>query len=204
MFEKTKIARRRPMFHGVRNLMMCFLVGLALVTGFSNNPLEELLRLSLATPDPVSADSAEHEPSPLLSLVDSTTNGYKIKSIIQGKMSIELLSISVADSIRVEYLLMPRDVLPSIEVHYDHLLALTCFIRRDGPTRRPVIFAGVARLSDETGDIMHRSRFETKLSTLAFNLIDCSRASVASDLDWHALSDYHRTFPIPIGYSARN
>lgn len=199
MCEKAKKGQRRPSPRGLGYLTVVFLVVAALIIGAGHNSLREFMQSILSIATPIPADTPIPASDPVLAAAPTSTDANRIESIIYEQTGITVLTVTVADSIRVEYLLVPYEGIQVEEIHSKNLLEMICAVREIGPTRRPIIFAGVGRFVDELDEHVLRSRVETKLSTLAFNRIDCSSDIVANDVDWNTLSDYHRSFPILAG-----
>lgn len=196
MSEKAKAGKLQSS-RGLGYLTVLLLVAAALVIGAAHNPLKQFLQAILSIPTPISADTPLPTSNPISAVGTSSTDDIDIESIVYEQTDIEVLTVTVADNIRIEYLLVPYERSQTLEVHSRNMLAMICAIREVGPTRRAIIFAGVGRFIDEVDKPVLRSRVETKLSTLAFNLFECSSVSAAADVDWNAVSDYHRTFSIP-------
>ncbi len=187
MSDKRKVGQELPPSRWLGYLTALLLVAAVMITCATHNPLNDLVARILSASEKKAADS----PTPY-----SSVGGKDIESIINDIADIELLKVTVADNIRIEYLLFPRKEWQVFEGHENSMLAMTCAIRMVGPTRRPVIFAGVGRFVDGSGKSVLRSRAETMLSTLAFNLLDCSSDDTEAIIDWNEVSVYHRTFTI--------
>ena len=199
MSEKAKVGQRRPSPRGLGYLTVLLLVVAALIIGAGHVPLNEFVQsiLSSSTPLPANTPVPTSNAEPALAFTSADGNG--IVSIIHERTGITVLTVTVADSIRIEYLLAPPETKQVEVIHSNNMLQMICAIRQVGPTRRPIIFAGVGRFINDLDEELLRSRVETKLSTLSFNLIDCSYDIAANDVDWNSLSDYHRSFPKPEG-----
>lgn len=197
MPEKAKVDHKRPSSRGLGYLTVFLLIAAALIIGAAHNPLQEFLRQILSTPVPSPADTPPLTAYPIPVAKTSSTDEFGIEAVIREVTNVEVLTVTVADNIRVEYLLVPGEKSRVVDVHGKNMLSMICAIRQVGPTRRPIIFAGVGRFVDESGETVLRSRVETKLSTLPFNLMECSSDIVSTAIDWNKVSDYHRTYANP-------
>lgn len=188
MSGKRRVVKELPPSRGLGYLTALLLVAAVMIIGATDNLRMDLVVRIHSASEKTAADT----PAPY-----SSVSGKDIESIINHLADIELLKVTVADNIRIEYLLFARKEWQVFESHENSMLAMTCSIRMFGPTRRPIIFAGVGRFFDGSGKLVLRSRAETMLSTLAFNLLDCSSDDTEAIIDWNEVSVYHRTFTIP-------
>ena len=125
-------------------------------------------------------------------------NPIHIESLISSQTNVSVLNVTVGDSVRIEYALVPEAM--RIEaIHWREMLDMICALRKGGPARRSSIFVGVGRFLDTDGRPVLRPRVETKVSALTFNRMDCASNVSASDVDWRDISEYHLTFAIPKG-----
>ena len=201
MTRKAKRGQRSTLSRGLGYLTVIILVAAALVIGAGHQPLIQFINTLLATATPIPT----HMPIPTATDIPTSTNitvpvdPQRTESLIHTYTDVTVLAVTVGDSIRIEYLLVPQASMSIESIHNQQMLKLICALRETGPVRRPFIFAGVGRFIDEFDRTALRSRVETKLSTLAFNRTDCASDMPAVDIDWREISEYYKTFAIPDG-----
>lgn len=137
-------------------------------------------------------------PEDALASIPSSAEFDSIKAHIEGYTGIRILSTTVGDIIRIEYLLQPRRLWERDSLHNTQMYRMICALRQENIMRHPVIFAGLGRFKDATGTVVYRSRLETKLQAMNMNRIDCDAASPAEhQVNWFSESEYYYTYAIP-------
>ena len=192
MSEKIKVGQGRASARGLGYLTVLVLIAAALVIGAGHEPLTQFIDALLAAAAPSLA-------SPVSSPSDTPVESQRIESLIRTHTDVTVLTVTVADSIRVEYLLVPQAAMRTDQIHDQQMLKIICALRHAGLARRPTIFVGVGRFRDQLGKTVYRSRVETKLSALENNRIVCRSDSSATDVNWRRISEYYKTYPIPSG-----
>ena len=185
MSEKVKVGQGRASARGLGYLTVLVLIAAALVIGAGHKPLAQFINSLLAAVMP--------SPS------DTPAESQRIESLIRTHTDVTVLTVTVADSIRVEYLLVPQATMRTDQIHDQQMLKIICALRPGGLARRPTIFVGVGRFRDQLGKTVYRSRVATKLSALENNRIVCRSDSSATDVNWRRISEYYKTYPIPSG-----
>ena len=197
MSQKAKSGHGRPRPRVLEQLTILMLVLVALLVGASHSSLQAWVRDSLSIHVLVEEKAQHTRTDASFAVATLSIDNGSIESIIYGQLGLDVLTVTVAENIRIEYILYRSEESRVLQEHHSTMLTLICAIRKVSPTRRPIIFAGVARLIDRSGKMVYRSRVETKLSTLKFNLINCASLETSADVDWTSIADYHRTFVIP-------
>ena len=192
MSEKIKVGQDRASTRGLGYLTVLVLIAAALVIGAGHEPLTQFIDALLAAAVPSPA-------SPVSSPSDTPVESQRIESLIRTHTDVTVLTVTVADSIRVEYLLVPQAAMRTEQIHDQQMLKIICALRHAGLARRPTIFVGVGRFKDQLGKTVYRSRVETKLSALEKNRIACQSGASATDINWRRISEYYKTYPIPSG-----
>ena len=192
MSEKIKVGQGRASARGLGYLTVLVLIAAALVIGAGHKPLTQFIDALLAAAAPSPA-------SPVSSPSDTPVESQRIESLIRTHTDVTVLTVTVADSIRVEYLLVPQAAMRTEQIHDQQMLKIICALRPVGLARRPTIFVGVGRFKDQLGKTVYRSRVATKLSALENNRIVCRSDSSATDINWRRISEYYKTYPIPTG-----
>lgn len=198
MATKAKVVPSRSSSRGLSYLSIMLLVVAALVIGATHEPLKELLS---SIPARNSASMGASSKTEIVVLPDASAMDQlqHFESVILSKTNLTVLKVTIADSIRIEYILEPA----SIGVDSSHrqaVLAIACAFRHGGPVRRAVVFVGVGKYIDSAGHPALRSRAETKLSALRVNRMVCSPETTERDIDWGRESEYDIRFPIPRGF----
>ena len=197
MAGKVKVKPNRPSQRGLGYLTVILLITAALVIGAGHEPFKELLGAILNSKAGEALAPTETNTSPA-SNVKAFNNPTHIESLISSQTNVSVLNVTVGDSVRIEYALVPEAM--RIEaIHWREMLDMICALRKGGPARRSSIFVGVGRFLDTDGRPVLRSRVETKVSALTFNRMDCASEVSTSDVDWRDISEYHLTFAIPKG-----
>lgn len=194
--EKMKQSPRSS--RGLGYLSVMLLVAAALIIGAAHEPLKELLGASTNMNASQVVDPPEPETMPV-SGTPELEKPQQLESVILSKTDLTVLKVSFADSIRIEYILVPA----SIGVDSSHrqaVLTIACALRHGGPVRRAVVFVGVGKYIDSAGQPALRSRAETKLSALRVNRMDCSSELTERDFDWGRIAEYDIRFAIPRGF----
>ena len=192
MSEKVKAGQGRASARGLGYFTVLVLIAAALVIGAGHEPLTQFINSLLATVTPPPANSVPSPP-------DTPAESKRIESLIRTHTDVTVLTVTVADSIRVEYLLVPQAAMRTEQIHNQQTLKIICAMRHVGLARRPTIFVGVGRFKDQLGKTVYRSRVETKLSALENNRIVCQPDTSATDVNWRGISEYYETYPIPTG-----
>lgn len=192
MSEKIKVGQGRASARGLGYLTVLVLIAAALVIGAGHEPLTQFIDALLAAAAPSPA-------SPVSSPSDTPVESQRIESLIRTHTDVTVLTVTVADSIRVEYLLVPQAAMRTDQIHDQQMLKIICALRHAGLARRPTIFVGVGRFRDQLGKTVYRSRVATKLSALENNRIVCRPDTSATDVNWRRISEYYKTYPIPSG-----
>ena len=192
MSEKVKVGQGRASARGLGYLTVLVLIAAALVIGAGHEPLTQFIDALLAAAVPSPA-------SPVSSPSDTPVESQRIESLILTHTDVTILTVTVADSIRVEYLLVPQAAMRTAQIHDQQMMKIICALRPVGLARRPTIFVGVGRFRDQLSKTVYRSRVATKLSALENNRIVCRSDSSATDVNWRRISEYYETYPIPTG-----
>lgn len=197
MAGKVKVKQNRPSQRGLGYLTVIMLIAAALVIGAGHEPFKEILGAILNSKAGEALTPTEKDASPASNMTE-LNNPIHIESLISSQTNVSVLNVTVGDSVRIEYALVPEAM--RIEtIHWREMLNMVCALRKGGPARRSFIFVGVGRFLDTDGRPVLRSRVETKISALTFNRMDCASNVSASDVDWRNISEYHLAFAIPKG-----
>ena len=198
MPRKVKVKQSPRSSRGLGYLSVMLLVAAALIVGAAHEPLKDLLgNFTINNESPV-----VDPPEPATVLESETTELDKpkqLKSVIKSKTDLTVLKVTIADSIRIEYILEPA----SIGVDSSQrqaVLTIACALRHSGPVRRAVVFVGVGKYIDSAGQPALRSRAETKISALRVNRMVCSPETTERDIDWGRITEYDIRFGIPRGF----
>ncbi len=198
MPRKEKVKQSPRSSRGLGYLSVIVLVAAALVIGAAHDPLKELL--GNFTKNSESPDFDPPETETLLEL-DSTEleKPQQLKSVIFSRSGLTVLKVTIADSIRIEYVLEPASIgIDSSQRQAVHTIA--CTLRHVGPVRRAVVFVGVGKYVDSAGQPALRSRAETKLSALRMNQMNCTSETNERNIDWNRIAEYDIRFAIPRGF----
>lgn len=197
MTRKAKRADGRGNGNGIGFFVVALLVAASLIVGASHDPLRQLI-IKLLSSEPMEVPTAFPE------AISEQPNGTQLngpsflKSLISTNTDWSVLNVAIGKGLRIEYLL--EHTAARIEsIHQRAMYDIVCALRIVGPARRPTILVGVGRFLNATGQPVLRTRFETALSALEFNRIDCASSSRAEDVDWNRVSEYHVSFAIRPG-----
>ena len=198
MTRKEKVKRSPRSSRGLGYLSVIFLVAAALIIGAAHEPLKELFGTFTNMNESPVVDPPE--PEAVLALdTPELKKPQQLESVILSRTDLTVLKVTIADNIRIEYILEPA----SVGVDSSHRLAvltIVCALRHDGPVRRAVVFVGVGQFIDSAGQPALRSRAETKLSALRVNRMNCSIETSERDVDWGRIAEYDIRFAIPRGF----
>lgn len=202
MMKKPKVGQKHPPNRGLGYLTVLFLVAAALIIGASHGSLKQYVDDRVSTAQPLTSQS------PIPTISDSSlpstetaiefVGSQSIESLINNHTGVSILTVTVGDSIRIEYLLQIEESQKAERQHNQNMLDMICAIRQVSPTRRSITFAGVGRFIDKADMRVLRTRISTKLSTLAFNRVDCLSKN-SRNIDWSTIADHHQTYPTPNG-----
>jgi len=197
MAGKVKVKHNRPSQRGLGYLTVILLIAAALVIGAGHELFKEFIGAILNSESGEVLAPTETNASPA-SNVKALNNPIHIEALISSQTNVSVLNVTVGDSVRIEYALVPKAM--RIEtIHWREMLDMICALRKGGPARRSFIFVGVGQFLDIDRHPVLRSRVETKVSALTFNRMDCASNVSASDVAWRNISEYHLTFAIPKG-----
>ncbi len=183
---------------GLGYLSVMLLVAAALIIGSSNEPLKELLR----TFTNINESPVVDLPEPETGLAQDTPELAKpqqLESVIMSETDLTVLNVTIADSIRIEYILKPSSFGVDAS-HWQAVLAMTCALQKTGPARRAIVFVGVGRFVDSVSQPALRSRAETKLPALRVNRMNCTSDINERDVEWSRIAEYDIRFAIPRGF----
>lgn len=198
MPRKAKLKQSPRSSRGLGNLSVMLLIAAALIVGAAHEPLKELLGNFTINNDSPVVDPPE--PATVLeSVTPDLEKPQQLKSVIISRTDLTVLKVTIADSIRIEYVLEPASIgVDSSQRQAVHTIA--CELRQAGPVRRAVVFVGVGKYIDSAGQPALRSRAETKLSALRVNQLLCTSRSNERDVDWNRIAEYDIRFAIPRGF----
>ncbi len=198
MPRKEKVKQRPRSSRGLGYESVMVIVAAALIIGAAHEPLKELLgTFTIINESPV-VDPPEPEPV-LAPDTPELEKPQPLESVVLSKTDLTVLKVTIADSIRIEYILEPA----SIGVDSSQrqaVLTIACALRHSGPVRRAVVFVGVGKYIDSAGQPALRSRAETKMSALRVNRMVCSPETTERDIDWGRVAEYDIRFAIPRGF----
>ena len=193
--EKKKPSPRSSRSLGYMSVIC--LVAAALIIGAAHEPLKEWLG-SFAQVNAPAEVALREESAPSDSGVREPHKPQHIEYQIVSQTSLTVLKVTLADSIRIEYVLVPASI--GIDAsHRQAMFEMVCALREAGPARRAIVFVGVGRFIDSAGQPALRSRVESKLSALALNRIKCAPGTDSRDIDWHKVAEYNIKFAVPPG-----
>ena len=198
MSRKIKAKQNTRVSRGLGYLSVMLLVAAALIIGAAHEPLKKLLG-TFTDRDESSLVQPPVQETELVSSKSEIEKPQQLESVITSKTDLTILKVTIADSMRIEYILVPS----SIGVDANHrraIYAITCALQNTGKVRRSVVFVGVGRFIDSAGQPTLRSRAETRLTALRLNQVECSHDTSARDIDWNGIADYDIKFAIPRGY----
>ncbi len=198
MPRKEKVKQSPSSSRGLGYLSVTFLLAAALIIGAAHEPLKELLGTIINIKESPVVDP----PKPETVVVSDTSELEKpqqLESVILSKTDLTVLKVTIAESIRIEYILEPASIGLDAS-HRQAMLSLTCALRHDKLVRRAAVFVGVGKYIDSAGQPALRSRAETKLSALRVNRMDCSSETGERDIDWSHIAEYDIRFAVPRGY----
>ena len=198
MPRKEKMKQSPRSSRGLGYLSVMFLVAAALIIGAAHEPLKELLGTFKTIDESPVADP----PEPETVLVPDTPileKPQQFKSVILSRTDLTVLKVTIADSIRIEYILEPTSIGVD-SMHRRAVLTIACALRHSAPVRRAVVFVGVGKYIDSAGQPALRTRAETKMSALRVNRMVCSPETTERDIDWGRVAEYDIRFAIPRGF----
>ncbi len=198
MPRKEKVKQSTSSSIGLGYLSVMFLVVAALIIGATHEPLKEWL----GTFTNINESPAVDPPVPE-TVLESGRHKLKkpqqLKSVILSRTDLTVLKVTIADSIRIEYVLEPASI--GIDSSQRQaVLTIACALRHGGPVRRAVVFVGVGKYIDSAGQPALRSRAETKLSALRVNQLNCTSETNERDINWSRITEYDIRFAIPRGF----
>ncbi len=199
MPRKEKVKQSPRSSRGLGYLSVMLLVATALIVGAGHEPLKELLATFTSIDESPVVDSPESETELALDRPEDLEKPQHLESVILAKSDLTVLKVTIADNIRIEYILEPSSIGVDAS-HRQSVLAIACALRHGGPVRRAVVFVGVGKYIDSAGQPALRSRAETKLSALRVNRMVCSPETTERDVDWGRIAEYDIRFAIPRGF----
>ena len=198
MPRKSKVAQSLRSTRGLGYLPVILLVASALIVGAGHEPLQHWLGSFFQADSNVGAVTS-NDGNVSVSETRDLDSPQQIESLVASEIDLTILKVTVADSTRIEYLIVP-EAMQIDWIHRRAVYGIICALQKGGPARGPFIFVGVGRFIDAAGQPTIRSRVESKLSALWMNRMDCAPENSERDIDWKRVSKYHIKFAVPRGF----